>query len=141
MLRYAIALLATAALVGCENNGANVAAPRPQTELAAYAATAQYPGSGLNDQNPQLGALIEGQDGPIKIINFSNQPLNNVDVWINQSYVYQAQSVAPHATLTIPRNLFYNRSGQSLNNTNTTITSVSLQTGNRVNKVLGPVQE
>jgi hypothetical protein len=141
MLRYALALLATAALVGCENSAGQAVTPRSQTELAAYAASAQYPSQTLSNSTPQLGALVEGTGGAIKVINFSNQSFSNANIWVNQSYVYQASSIAPHSVVTLPRNLFYNRSGHTLANGNVAVSSVELQTGDQVHTLLGPVME
>ena len=83
MLRQTLAVLAVAALAGCSSsNGPYGSTNPPEPQLAAYAASSQFPSDTKPRTDMHIGALID-KNRDIKIANFTDKPLHDVKVWVN----------------------------------------------------------
>src|SRR5258706_8795021 len=90
MFRAAAIALAGFILVGCSTS-AEVKNPfksddTQKTQLAAFAAQSQYPSKQPSD-DLRVAALINKGDGTIKIINSTNQAINDAKLWVNSAFV------------------------------------------------------
>src|SRR4051794_26785610 len=79
-------------LIGCQpgNSGTSTKmtgqAPTP-TEMAAYAGRHNYPSSPATD-DLRIAAIVSTDKNSIRLYNFSNEPLGEVDVWVNGAFVH-----------------------------------------------------
>ena len=88
-----VSLMAVAALVGCAGRPSLL--PNPDKELrktsvqfAADAAKRQYPADGPRGGDAQAHASVDhGLGNKIEAVNLSDEAWNNVEVWVNQTYV------------------------------------------------------
>jgi len=108
-------------------------------QLAAYAATANLP----RDFNPrndlQVGAVVDRSTGAIHLYNYTDRPLAGGNLWVNRTYVTQFGTIPARGHVVIPRNKFYDRTGQSFASVSTPPESVQLQWENDVYTLQGPV--
>lgn len=141
MCRYFFGVFGMVALAGllvaCENKGGMAGTDMERTQLAAYAASTEYPGASSNVDNMNVGVLIQ-DNGDLRLINFSNQPINNANVWVNKQYVYRVPSVPAKGIVTLSRKLFYNPQGLDLTREKAPVGVVQVQMGNRLVDALGP---
>lgn len=142
MLRQTSLLVLIASLVGCSAS----AELDPQagndatadTRLAAYAAAAEFPDAEASD-DLRVAAVIQRQSNNIKIYNFSNQALRDVDVWVNGSFVHKVNSIPANGHVTLARTAFFDAGGRSLAQQNTTINTVQIADDGRLYNLQGPV--
>ncbi len=86
-----------------------------------------------------MTALVKRDNGRLTLINATDQPLNNVKVWVNQSFVTPVGTIPAHGTLTLPRSEFYSASGTPLSNTQNPINDVTLElSNNKLVQAQGP---
>lgn len=113
--------------------------PETRTQLAAHAATAQFPRDAKASDDLSIGAVADGD--AIKIHNYSDRPLRDVNVWVNGAFVRQVASIAPMSIVTIRRSEFYDATGRTLAGQQTTVTRVQIQAGDTLYNVQGPIRE
>src|SRR2546423_914328 len=85
----ALLALAALAMVGCEASSKldPFAKKDEPAMLAAYAATAKYPADAQAKDDNRVAVLTRGDD--IRLVNFSKDPVRNVNVWINGMFVHK----------------------------------------------------
>ena len=140
MIRRLLALLALTVLVaGCQNKGQAAGSDLQRTQLAAYAASTAYPGTPRNDEL-NLGAVLT-DNGDIRLINFSNRAVNDINVWVNKEYVFRTPTIPPKSMVTLPRSSFFNTQGLDLTQEKAAVGLIQVQVADRLVDVLGPASE
>lgn len=140
MVRTTLALAATVwILAACQDKGHMAGNTLQPTELAAYAASTSYPGN-ARSEDPALGAIVQ-DNGNVRIVNFSNQSINDTNVWVNQEYVYRVPTLPAKSIITLQRNWFFNSQGRDLSSEKNNISLVQVQTGEKLITLQGPVRE
>jgi hypothetical protein len=112
-----------------------------RTQLAAFAAQQQYPRDATASDDLRAAALIDREKGTIRILNFSDRPLNDAIVWVNGSFVNRVSAIPPNGSKTVSRADFYDATGRSLVNQSTSANRVQIQWGNELYNLQGPVYE
>ena len=143
MIRSLLGLsLAVAVLAGCESSSSSRARFKPKqkdTNLAAYAATVQYPTGVLPVKDQPVTATINKTTGNITIRNFTDKTMVEPRLWVNQVYVLRLSSIGPQSVISVSRDDLYNSSGQSLaTQPIDTINKLDLQTEQNLIEVKGP---
>ena len=149
MLKQGFMLLAALAVAGC---GSDVFGPGDQArmtaqaptnaELAAYAGSHKYPATQPARDNLKAAAIVDSGRGVIKIYNFSNQPIQDADIWVNNSFVQHVRGIAPaSAPVTIRFSDLYNSLGQRFSAQNEHVNNVQIETGGNLYSVMGPAAE
>ena len=147
MLKYFIPLTAAAMLMGCEAGVGihpEASSSRQETaQLAAYAANTNYPTETKATWNNDwhVGAMTKGSD--VKFINYTDRPINNVNIWVNGTYVHSVESIAPRSSVTVPMANFFDKNGHVMSTDNTPMGTAhfEIQSGNGLYSVMGPVAE
>src|SRR5882762_9194059 len=121
MFRAAVIALTGFILVGCSTS-AEVKNPfksddTQKTQLAALAAQSQYPNKQPSD-DLRVTALINKGDGTIKIINSTNQAINDAKLWVNSAFVTHVDTIPAKGVVSIKRENLYNRDGIPLSKAN-----------------------
>ena len=111
------------------------------TQLAAYAAQQQYPREARASDDLRAAALVNREKNTIRILNFSDRPLNDAVVWVNGSFVHRVDAIPPNGSVTLPRASFYDATGRSLANQSTSANRVQIQWGDELYNLQGPVYE
>jgi hypothetical protein len=148
MIRHTMILLGALTLalpMGCRTE-AEVRSPFGSTqgqraELAAYAASQEYPADAEASDELRAAALVDRRANTIKIVNFSDQPIRDADVWVNGNFLHRVPSVPPNGSVTVHRNQFYDARGQNLAGVQTAATRVQIASGDELYNLLGPVFE
>jgi hypothetical protein len=112
-----------------------------RTQLAAYAAQQQYPRDATASDDLRAAALIDRDKNTIRILNFSDRPLNDAIVWVNGAFVHRIDAIPPNGSVTLPRAQFYDATGRSLANQSTSANRVQIQWGDELYNLQGPVYE
>ena len=144
MFRAAAIALAGLVLVGCSTS-AQVDNPfkgddKEKTQLAAFAGQSQYPNKQASD-DLKVTALVDRDDGTIKIINTTQQSLSDAKLWVNGAYVIHIDTIPARGTVAIKRENLYNRDGLSLAKANVGVTKVQLETADKFYNLEGPAIE
>jgi len=135
MLRQTFAALAFATMVGCSANTnfqPFAAGHEEQAQLAAYAASTPYPHDTKIEESHRAAALIDPKSDTVEVLNFSDQPMRDVNVWVNGTFVRKVDVIAPHGTRTVTANQLYDASGHTLAALKSTPTKVELQADDRL---------
>ena len=145
MSKQSLLLIAIAALAGCESTGqdaARISAQAPTApELAAYAGAHKYP-STQPTRDLKAAAIVNRDRGIIKIYNFTSQPLQNVDVWVNQAFVQHLPGVAPgSAPVVIRFSDLYNGLGQQFSSQNEQVRTVQVDADGHLYTLEGPAAD
>jgi hypothetical protein len=112
-----------------------------RTQLAAFAAQQQFPRDARASDDLRAAALINREKNTIRILNFSDRPLNDAVVWVNGAFVHRVSTVPPNGSVSIPRAQFYDSTGRSLSNQATSANRVQIQWGEELYNLQGPVYE
>jgi hypothetical protein len=112
-----------------------------RTQLAAYAAQQQYPRDATASDDLRAAALIDREKNTIRILNFSDRPLNDAVVWVNGAFVHRVETIPPNGSRTLSRAQFYDATGRSLAGQSTTANRVQIQWGEELYNLQGPVYE
>jgi hypothetical protein len=133
MIRQTLAALALATVVGCSNGNMPFTSGHveEQSQLAAYAATAKYPDSKPSN-DMRAAALINPKDSEIKVVNFGDAPLRNVNVWVNGTFVHNVAIIPAHGAATVARDNFFDGRGDNMSKLNVTASRVELQSGDQL---------
>src|SRR5689334_12377619 len=108
MIRQSLTVLALASIVGCSSgSGFKPFATGPNREeaaqLAAYAATAHYPADAKPSTDLRAAALIDPKGDDVRVANLSDQPLRDVNVWMNGTFVHRVSVIPAHGSVTLDR--------------------------------------
>ena len=149
MLKRSLALVGALALAGCgtdmfgPNDSARLAAQAPtNAELAAYAGSHKYPTTQPAKDNLKVASIIDPNRGVLKVYNFSNQPIQDGNVWVNQSYVQHIRGIAPgSAPVLIREGDLYNNLGQRFSSQQEHVRTVQIETAGNLYTVMGPGAE
>ena len=146
MIRTALSIVTAVALAGCSASTSF----HPQSsstradetaQLAAYAATAEYPTRSPAKEDLRAAAVVNRDNGSIRIYNFTDRPLTGANVWINGAYVQRADTIPARGSVALSRNRFFDRSGTNFASGNAPINRVELQFDNDLYMLMGPVYQ
>ena len=108
----------TACITGCGNasHSSPLAARSAAAEshLAAYAATVRYPASVKPSTDLAAAALINPKTDTVKVVNFSDQPMRDVDVWVNGAFVCRTDVIPSHGSVMVSRNELFDATGKNM---------------------------
>ncbi len=134
MLRQACLLLVAGALVGCESSGTT-----ESTQRAAFAAQLRYPQNIKPATDLAVTALVNRDSGTIELLNASAKPVNDVNIWVNSTYVVHVDSIPASGITTVRRSQFFDSGGNSLGTQDAIINKVELEMAHQLYTVQGPV--
>lgn len=145
MLKFILPLAAATMLVGCESSMSiqpTASSSRQETaQLAAYAANANYPQNARASYNQdwRVGATVQKND--IRLMNYSDHAIDNVNVWVNGTWVRHLDNLPPKGSVTLSTSDFYNQNGRVLSESNFPLETarIEIQNGNNLYSVMGPV--
>jgi hypothetical protein len=150
MFKRTLLTLAVLAMAGCASNSAStpsadadkaaVARPTPE-ELAAYAGHATFPTTQPAQSDLQLASIVGADKSSIKIYNFTNKDLRNIDIWVNGSYVQHVGGIAPQSSVVIQTSELYNGLGKNLAGQGEPISRVQISTDHGLFNVWGPASD
>lgn len=136
MLRKTVIALAATTLIGCSAGGTfsplGSKSSGEQAQLAAYAATARYPGDAKPSTDLRAAALINPKSDAVKIVNLSDQPVRDANVWVNGTFVRKVNIVPAHGAVVLDRSEFFDASGQNMTKLNAPVHKVEIQTGDHL---------
>src|SRR5437870_7494849 len=106
MFRAVAIALAGVILAGCSTS-TQVKNPfksddTQKTQLAAFAAQSQYPSKQASD-DLRVTALVHKDDGSIKLINTTQQTINDTKLWVNGAFVTHVDTIPSKGVVTIKR--------------------------------------
>jgi hypothetical protein len=136
---FAIAALA---IVGCEMNTKADPYANKNTEpaqLAAFAATAKYPTDAQPKEGMNVAVLDHGDN--IRLINFREEPVRNVNVWVNGMFVHHVDMIPSMGSVTLDNKVFYDGTGRPLTRSQTAPMRITLQQDQTIYSTLGPVND
>jgi hypothetical protein len=107
-------------------------------ERAAYADTARFPTDMKPIDDHRLTAIVDKSAGTIKLANSSNEPMRDVKVWVNGSYVTQVNDLPANGTVTLNRHDFSNRDGRMVTDMND-VSTIQVQSKDHLYNAQGPV--
>ena len=144
MFRAVAIALAGFVLVGCSTS-TKLSNPfkgddTQKTQLAAFAAQSQYPTKQAAD-DLKVAALVNTDDGTIKLINTTSQALTDTKLWVNGAYVTHVDTIPAQATVTIKRENLYNHDGIPFTKANVAVSKVQLEQGDKFYNLQGPAFE
>jgi len=144
MFRAVAMALGAFILVGCSTS-ASVENPfkgsdTEKTQLAAFAAQSQLPSKQPSD-DLRVAALINKDNGNIKVINSTQQSINDSKLWVNGSFVTHVDTIPARGVVSIKRENLYNRDGIPLTKANIGISKVQLESGDKLYNLEGPAFE
>ena len=144
MLRTVLVSLAAISLAGC-SAGASFNPPmgsntsRDETaQLAAYAATSRYP---ADAKAKTANIAVLQKNDSIRLINFTNQPVRDANVWINGTFVQRVDVIPPNGSVRLSKARFFDNSGRALTTTQVGTDQVTVQEGDMLYSTMGPVAE
>jgi len=148
MLRHVLILFGAVTLavpLGCRTE-AEVRNPfgrgsEERTQLAAHAAQSEYPADAEASDELRAAALVDRRANTIKVVNFSNEPIRDADIWVNGNFVHRVPSIPANGSVTLSRSDFYDGSGQNLASVQTAANRIQIVTGDELYNLLGPVIE
>jgi len=137
MFRQIALGLAAATMVGCSSSGSfDIGSKEDVARYATFAAAAKAPTT-APATDVQIAALISGPQ--LHIYNFTNRMIENASVWINGEYVTQVPIIPSMAEQSVDFSHFYNSAGLVLNTDKTPVKTVTVESGNGVHALLGPL--
>lgn len=142
MIRETLLTLAAASLIGgCSSSMAltpDIGNSGDATQMAAFAATAKHPTT-APASDWQVASMISGNT--LKIINYTNNNVDNAVVWVNGLYVTKVGTIPANGTIVVPFAHFYDVNGDVLNTDRTPVKDVVVESGSGVHTLLGPTVE
>ena len=144
MFRAVAIALGAFILAGCSTS-ASVQNPfkgddTQKTQLAAFAAQSQFPSKQPSD-DLRVAALINKDNGSIKIINTTQQAINDAKLWVNGSFVTHIDTIPAKGVLTVKRENLYDQKGIPFSKANIGISKVQLETSDKLYNLEGPAFE
>jgi hypothetical protein len=154
MFKQGLAIAVLLMLAGCEsqssapasNSAVSQSQALPQNspspaELAAYAGAHPYP-SGLPTRDDlKAAAIVNAEQGFIKIYNFSTESIREADIWINQAFVRHVSAIPPGSSITLQMANLYNGVGQQFSSRGEHVNRVEIQTDHDMQKIWGPAPQ
>lgn len=144
MLKQTIALAALLSLAGCAGKaefGADSNRQMTPTQLAAFAASTEYPREWTARNDMKVAAIVDRDDQSIKLYNFTDQPIRDAKLWVNQSFVGRIDGIAPMSKAVVRGERFYDKMGNSYADQKVEVTRVELQTPDALYNLQGPITE
>lgn len=147
MIRTMLATALVAGLVGCsgsfESMGKRSSEPTAEARLAAYVASSEnaYPRDMNASDELRAAAVVNRKDNTIRIYNFTNAPLQDVKLWVNQGYVRQLDTIPANGSKRVTFGELYNDNARTFAGSDTPITSLQLQTQDGLFNLQGPAYE
>jgi hypothetical protein len=144
MLRQTFAAMALASIVGCSANSSfhpfASSNSGEQGQLAAYAATARYPDA-KPSSDIKAAVLINPRSNTVKVVNFSDEAIRDVNVWVNGSFVHRVGIIPSHGSVVLDREQFYDAAGENMSKVNSTPNRVDLQAGDHLYRLGNVISE
>jgi hypothetical protein len=131
-------LLAGAALATLGACTSSVENSQPDVQLAAYAASTNYP-SVQSEEAHDIGAILEPNSKIIRVLNFGQQAVNSSEVWLNGTFVYKVDTIPGEGYVSLPESNFYDHSGHPFSDTQSTPTKIELRNGDHLWTLMGPI--
>jgi hypothetical protein len=158
MIKQSLAIMALLAFAGCASQNGGMASGPTQTpvqpqagmqeqvgpvqaELAAYAGSHNYPTSQPTENNLRAAALVNSDQGMVKIYNFGPQPIRDADIWVNKAFVRHVTVIAPGTSVSLEFSNLYNSVGQQFSTRGEHVNSVQVEQGHQLENVMGPVTQ
>ena len=145
--RAVLTLAAASLLAGCAANAGfnpvgQSSADMSPTQLAAFAARAEYPATQPSD-GLKAAAIVSRGDGTIKVYNFGDRAIHGAKVWVNRGFVAKVDGIPPQSHVTIKMDRLFGSFGNTFASQKDTLaTLVQLQTDDGgLYTLMGPVQE
>jgi hypothetical protein len=136
MIRQLMITAVAGTLVGCTSSGAlDFGSKQDTAKDVAYAAMAKTPTTKPSDS--KVAAIIDGST--LKIYNFTPTNWDDVAVWINGLYVAKVDSIPAMTETSVDFSKFYSSMGVNLNTDKTGVKTVTVESGNAVYSLLGPM--
>ncbi len=88
-----------------------------------------------------MTALVNKDDGSIKLINSTQQTINDTKLWVNGAFVTHVDTIPAKGVVTIKRENLYDQKGISMVKANSGITKVQLEQGDKLYNLEGPAFE
>lgn len=153
MLRETLVVVLMAAMVGCAGGGgrgkartsgtATADAPAEamtDTQLAAYAGDAEFPGDRATDER-RVAAIVTRDRNLIKLYNFDRNAIRAVNVWVNGAYVQPLRAIPANSKAIVRTDKLFNKIGQRFSERGEEANRIQLQTQDGVYNVMGPATE
>ncbi len=84
--------------------------------------------------------LIDREKELVRLVNFTEQPLRNVNVWVNHSFVQRVVNVPPRGSVALANKNFFDSTGHSLVQLQVIPSAVQVETSDhQLQNLLGPV--
>ena len=112
-----------------------------RTQLAAYAASADYPRDATASDDLRVAAVINRKNDTIRVFNFSDRPIQDANVWVNGAFVRKVPVIPPNGSVTLDRSTFYDATGRSLSGQSASANKVEIGWGDDLYRAQGPVYE
>jgi len=158
MIKQGLAVAILLMLAGCaaESSPPKAATPAPSqssdaiaqgqsspspAELAAYAGAHPYPSSMPSRDDLKAAAIVNAEQGIIKIYNFSTQAVREADVWVNQGFVRHVNAIPPGSSITLQMSNLYNGVGQQFSARGEHVNLVQVQTDHDMQTLWGPAPQ
>jgi hypothetical protein len=109
------------------------------SHAATYASRKDFPAKLKTENSTNIGATIENGAKTLRVINYGNSSFSSVDIWVNSSFVYQADNIAPLSAVTMDLSKFYDRDGHPFTEHETRVNTVQVQLGDELWTLLGPI--
>jgi exo-beta-1,3-glucanase (GH17 family) len=110
-------------------------------ELAAYAGSHQYPQTETARSDIRAAAIVNADQGVIKIYNFGTDAIRDADVWVNRAYVRHVSAIAPGSSATLRTANLYNAVGQQFSARGEHVNLVQIERDHALQTLMGPVAE
>lgn len=136
-----------AAIAGCASPQPGAELSKPPTEgpqtgrLASEAAATRFPQDATASNELKVTAVVDRKAHTISLRNFGDRPLNDVEVWVNGSYVRCVPLLPARGGLVIHFAQFYSPKGVTLDTQQINVTRVQLREGNKLYNAMGPAYE
>jgi len=145
VLYAAIYLFAGISIFGCAESNRDTSSKMTAdamspTELAAYAASHHYPSMPATD-DLRVAAIVSPDRSELKLYNFSNAPLADVDVWVNGSWMQHVRGIGASGSVIIKTSNLYNAFGKNFAGQSEPVSRVQLRTGDKFYNAMGPVTQ
>ena len=143
--QLAVCLVAGGSVLGCagSNNDGSAkmtAEALTPTELAAYAASHSFPTTAPSDEL-RVAAIISPDRTQLKLYNFSNAPLADVDVWVNGAWMQHVRGIGASGSVIIKTTDLYNAFGKNFAGQSEPVSRVQLGIGDKFYNTMGPVTQ
>ena len=134
-------------LVGCASSDSNqpdgnkMSAEAPTaTEMAAYSASHPYPTTQARD-DMRVAAIISTDRSMLRLYNFTNTPLADVEVWVNGAWCHHIRGVSANSSVVVRTTDLYNAFGKNFSSQSEPVSRVQIRIGSDFYNCMGPVTQ